>query len=318
MMRTIYLNNDTPSLDEPSVATIGFFDGVHRGHQYLIGHVKAVAKASNLHSMVITFDKHPRQVLHDDYQPRLLCTLEEKLLLLSRTGGDTVVVLHFTPEMAAMSAFDFMEKVLKERLNVKKLIIGYDNRFGHDRTSGFEDYVEYGKKTGIWVIQSQAFVLHGINVSSSVIREMLAEGDVERAADCLGYPYTIVGTVVHGLENGRKMGFPTANVDLRGSGQLIPAPGVYAVRARSTSTMSFHRGMLNIGTRPTFGGTEISIEVNIFNWADDLYGKELAVCFLHRVREERRFDSMEELEQQLKKDKEYIEQLFIKDTEEDE
>lgn len=300
------------------MATIGFFDGVHRGHQFLIANVMEEARKTGLQSLVITFDRHPRQVLSQDYQPRLLTTLDRKLQLLSLTGVDNVAVLHFTKEMAALSAHDFMQQILYDKLNVRKLIIGYDNRFGHDRTSGFEDYVEYGKKTGIWVIQSQAFVLHGINVSSSVIREMLAEGDVERAADCLGYPYTIVGTVVHGLENGRKMGFPTANVDLRGSGQLIPAPGVYAVRARSTSTMSFHRGMLNIGTRPTFGGTEISIEVNIFNWADDLYGKELAVCFLHRVREERRFDSMEELEQQLKKDKEYIEQLFIKDTEEDE
>lgn len=314
-MKTIYLNNDTPQLDGPSVATIGFFDGVHRGHQYLIGHVMAVAKASQMRSMVITFDRHPRQVLNDDYQPRLLTTLDEKLLLLARTGVETVVVLHFTPEMAALSARDFMDDVLKERLGVAKLVIGYDNRFGHDRRCGFEDYVEFGKEIGIWVIRSQAFVLHGINVSSSVVREMVGEGDVERARDCLGYPYSIMGTVVHGLENGRKMGFPTANIDLRDSGQLVPAPGVYAVRARTGQSMAYHRGMLNIGTRPTFGGTRLSIEVNLFNWADDLYGQELTVCFIHRIREERKFDTMEDLEEQLKRDKSQIEQLFNQETE---
>ncbi|MGI6222699.1 MAG: bifunctional riboflavin kinase/FAD synthetase [Prevotella sp.] len=317
-MKTIYLNNETEKLTEPSVATIGFFDGVHRGHQYLIGHVMAVARASQMRSMVITFDRHPRQVLHDDYQPQLLTTLDEKLLLLARSGIDTVVVLHFTPEMAAMSAFDFMQKVLKERLGVEKLIIGYDNRFGHDLTNSFEDYVEYGKQIGIWVIRGHAFVLHGINVSSSVVREMVGEGDVERANDCLGYPYTLVGKVVHGLENGRKMGFPTANIDLQGSGQLVPAPGVYAVRIRKNHSMTYYRGMLNIGTRPTFGGTDLTIEVHLFNWSEDLYGEELAVCFIHRIREERKFDTVEELEEQLKKDKEYIENLFNQDTQKDE
>ena len=317
-MKTIYLNSDTPVLSEPAVATIGFFDGVHRGHQYLIAHVKSVARTFGLRSMVITFDRHPRQVLHDDYQPRLLSTLDGKLRLLERTGVDTVVVLHFTPQMAALSARDFMERVLRQRLCVEKLVLGYDNRFGHDRSSGFDDYVEYGKQTGIWVIQSQAFVLHGINVSSSVIREMLAEGDVERAHDCLGYPYTLEGTVVHGEQNGRKMGFPTANLDQHGSGQLLPAAGVYAVGVRTDASQILRHGMLNIGHRPTFGGTTMSVEVNIFNWTGDLYGREITVSFLHHIREERKFDSMEELEQQLEKDKEHIEQLLKKDDERNE
>ena len=164
-MNKIYLDEKTTP-GKPLVATIGFFDGVHRGHQFLIKQVCDEAKASGMESAVITFDEHPRKVLHQDYQPRLLSTLEEKLILLSRTGIDNAVVLHFDREMAGLSAHDFMEKVLRDRLNVKKLIIGYDNRFGHNRAEGFDDYVRMGHEMGIEVIQSQPrrgkrqFVLH--------------------------------------------------------------------------------------------------------------------------------------------------------------
>ena len=313
-MNKIYLDeNTTPG--KPLVATIGFFDGVHRGHQFLIKQVCDEAKASGMESAVITFDEHPRKVLHQDYQPRLLSNLEEKLILLSRTGIDNAVVLHFDREMAGLSAHDFMEKVLRDRLNVKKHIIGYDNRFGHNRAEGFDDYVRMGHEMGIEVIQSQAFSLDGVNVSSSYIRKLIEKGELELANKCLGYPYAIYGKVVSGYQEGRKLGFPTANLDLSGSGQLVPANGVYGVKVRLQDSMQYRRGMMNIGTRPTFNGKNLSIEAYIFDFSDDIYGQTLVAAFIHRIRDEHKFDSAEELAEQMRNDAKIIEEQFDKESE---
>lgn len=313
-MNKIYLDEKTTP-GKPLVATIGFFDGVHRGHQFLIKQVCDEAKASGMESAVITFDEHPRKVLHQDYQPRLLSTLEEKLILLSRTGIDNAVVLHFDREMAGLSAHDFMEKVLHDRLNVKKLIIGYDNRFGHNRAEGFYDYVRMGHEMGIEVIQSQAFSLDGVNVSSSYIRKLIEKGELELANKCLGYPYAIYGKVVSGYQEGRKLGFPTANLDLSGSGQLVPANGVYGVKVRLQDSMQYRRGMMNIGTRPTFNGKNLSIEAYIFDFSDDIYGQTLVAAFIHRIRDEHKFDSAEELAEQMRNDAKIIEEQFDKESE---
>lgn len=316
-MNKIYLDEKTTP-GKPLVATIGFFDGVHRGHQFLIKQVCDEAKASGMESAVITFDEHPRKVLHQDYQPRLLSTLEEKLILLSRTGIDNAVVLHFDREMAGLSAHDFMEKVLRDRLNVKKLIIGYDNRFGHNRAEGFDDYVRMGHEMGIEVIQSQAFSLDGVNVSSSYIRKLIEKGELELANKCLGYPYAIYGKVVSGYQEGRKLGFPTANLDLSGSGQLVPANGVYGVKVRLQDSMQYRRGMMNIGTRPTFNGKNLSIEAYIFDFSDDIYGQTLVAAFIHRIRDEHKFDSAEELAEQMRNDAKIIEEQFDKESEDEE
>lgn len=316
-MNKIYLDEKTTP-GKPLVATIGFFDGVHRGHQFLIKQVCDEAKASGMESAVITFDEHPRKVLHQDYQPRLLSTLEEKLILLSRTGIDNVVVLHFDREMAGLSAHDFMEKVLRDRLNVKKLIIGYDNRFGHNRAEGFDDYVRMGHEMGIEVIQSQAFSLDGVNVSSSYIRKLIEKGELELANKCLGYPYAIYGKVVSGYQEGRKLGFPTANLDLSGSGQLVPANGVYGVKVRLQDSMQYRRGMMNIGTRPTFNGKNLSIEAYIFDFSGDIYGQTLVAAFIHRIRDEHKFDSAEELAEQMRNDAKIIEEQFDKESEDEE
>lgn len=316
-MNKIYLDEKTTP-GKPLVATIGFFDGVHRGHQFLIKQVCDEAKASGMESAVITFDEHPRKVLHQDYQPRLLSTLEEKLILLSRTGIDNTVVLHFDREMAGLSAHDFMEKVLRDRLNVKKLIIGYDNRFGHNRAEGFDDYVRMGHEMGIEVIQSQAFSLDGVNVSSSYIRKLIEKGELELANKCLGYPYAIYGKVVSGYQEGRKLGFPTANLDLSGSGQLVPANGVYGIKVRLQDSMQYRRGMMNIGTRPTFNGKNLSIEAYIFDFSDDIYGQTLVAAFIHRIRDEHKFDSAEELAEQMRNDAKIIEEQFDKESEDEE
>ena len=221
----------------PSVATIGFFDGVHRGHRFLINNVVKEAASRGLQSTVVTFDRHPRQVLGSDFQPRLLSTNEEKMLLLSKTGVERCVMLPFSEQMAQMTACDFMKKILRDRLGVQVLIIGYDNRFGHNRSEGFDDYVRYGREMGIEVMSAQSFLLHGINVSSSVIRSFLQEGEIEMAENCLGYPYFFTGKVVKGFRVGHELGFPTANIEQDNMLKMIPSPGVYAVKVRIEGTV---------------------------------------------------------------------------------
>ncbi len=297
----------------PCVATIGFFDGVHRGHQFLVGRLVEMARSEGLESTVITFDEHPRRVLQSDYQPELLSTLSSKLLLLSKTEVDNTVVLHFDEAMASLSAWEFMSQVLRDKLNVRKLCIGYDHRFGHNREETFEDYVRYGKELGIEVVRNEVFCIDGVNISSSVIRSVLKAGEMEMANRCLGYPYTLLGKVVNGYHEGRKLGFPTANLDISHFGQLIPAPGVYAVRVRMRNSVEMKPGMMNIGTRPTFGGNRLTLEAHIFNFEGDIYGQLLLVNFVKRIRSERKFGSPEELAEQLGEDEQSVLALFEKE-----
>ncbi len=318
-MKTIYVDGGTPVNTTACVATIGFFDGVHRGHRFLISQVCEQAKAEGREAMVITFDRHPRQVLQDDYQPALLTTTDEKLQLLEETGIDTVAVLHFDRVMASLSARDFMEQVLLGRLNVRTLVTGYDNRFGRGRTENFNDYVRYGQELGIRVVQSEAFMLGGEHVSSSLVRSALLRGDVAHAARCLGRPYVLTGRVVSGHQEGRKLGFPTANVDVSASACLVPANGVYAVKVgimadgtHAASSATFE-GMMNIGMRPTFSGHRQTLEVYLFNFNGDIYGRELSVAFIRHIREEQRFDSADMLAAQLRRDEAEIKKLFEQD-----
>ncbi len=300
----------------PSVATIGFFDGVHRGHRFLINNVVKEAASRGLQSTVVTFDRHPRQVLGSDFQPRLLSTNEEQMLLLSKTGVERCVMLPFSEQMAQMTACDFMKKILRDRLGVRVLIIGYDNRFGHNRSEGFDDYVRYGREMGIEVMSAQSFLLHGINVSSSVIRSFLQEGEIEMAENCLGYPYFFTGKVVKGFRVGHELGFPTANIEQDNMLKMIPSPGVYAVKVRIEGTVELKHAMMNIGTRPTFNGTQQTLEVHILNFNDDIYGKMISVAFVHKLRNERQFPSKEALSEQLVKDAQMVEEQFEKDIEE--
>lgn len=316
-MRTLR-NWDEPFNLPPGVATIGFFDGVHRGHQYLIGQVRRLAQASGCQSMVVTFDMHPRQVLQQNYMPRLLSTLDDKLIHLSQTGVDCCALLHFTPQLAMLSAFEFMRDILRDRLNVHTLVTGYDNRFGHNRSETFEDYVSYGRQLGIEVVRAEAFTPEGMHVSSSAIRKLIAEGDIDTANKLLGYPYTFAGRVVSGYQNGRKIGFPTANIDLQNTWQLIPERGVYAVTARQRRGITARQAMLNIGTRPTYNGTKLSMEAHILNFSGDLYGEQMLISFMHRLREERRFDSPEALREQLEQDRKTTENYFKQHIDNDE
>ena len=287
------------------VATIGFFDGVHRGHRCLIEQVKDVARKAGLPSMIITFDRHPRQVLHSDYQPQMLSTLDEKTTLLKATGIDRVEVLHFDEQLAVLSARDFMEQVLCRQYGITKLVIGYDNRFGHNRSEGFDDYVGYGKELGIEVIQAAPLSeQQETAVSSSYIRACLLVGNIEGANDALGYPYTLTGNVTNGFHEGRKIGFPTANLSTDETGKIIPASGVYAVHVQLEGEQLLRPAMMNIGTRPTYDGHSQTLEVHIFDFNSDIYGQLLTVEFVERLRPERRFDGPEALVEQLNSDRE--------------
>ena len=271
------------------VATIGMFDGVHRGHQFVLQHVADEARQRALRSMAITFDKGSAQTL---------TTLAQKRTLLLNTGIDRIEVLTFNEALKQMTAREFMQQVLRDKYGVKVLLIGYDNRFGHNRTEGFEDYVRYGKELDIEVLQLPA----AGEISSSIIRQQVAAGDISNANELLGHPYTIAGRVEHGEHIGTKLGFPTANIVVDDQCQLIPAAGVYAVNIRMENNTEWKHGMMNIGTRPTFNGQRQTLEVNIFHLSEDLYGQRIEVTFAERLRGEQRFDSAEALKEQLQRD----------------
>ena len=278
------------------VATIGFFDGVHRGHQHLLRQVLEVAHQRHMASLVVTFFQQPRHVVtHETDRFFLLTTTNEKLHLLQQAGIDHCEVMEFTPELALMTAHDFMQ-LLHDKYGVSALVIGYDHRFGHNRSEGFDDYVRYGKQLGIEVLQATQFPA----VSSTKIRELLLEGDLEAANQILGYRYMLEGKVVNGFHIGHTMGFPTATLQVAPE-KLIPADGVYAVMVELDGEQ--HQGMLNIGTRPTLANSdERSIEVHIFDFHDNIYDKELRLSLVKRTRGEVKFASKEQLILQLQQD----------------
>ena len=283
---------------EGYVATIGMFDGVHTGHRFVLQHVTAEAERRGLLSMAVTFD-------HTLHREQVLTPLDTKVRLIRATGIHRVEVLAFTDVLRQMSARQFMQQVLRDRLGVQVLLTGYDNRFGHNRQEGFDDYVRYGQQLGMEVVSLPPAPSAGTcgAVSSSLIRQLLSEGRVDEASRCLGYPYAISGRVVHGQHIGTGLGFPTANLLPDMASQLIPANGVYAVRSGQL------KGMMNIGTRPTFGSHQRTLEVHFLHYHADLYDRPLTVEFVRRLRDEQPFDSVEALKEQLQKDAIQAEQI---------
>ena len=275
--------------------TIGFFDGVHQGHRYLLQQLEELAAANGLSAAALTFDRHPRTVVQPNFVPSLLTTQEEKLALLSKAFSGKIIVLPFTQELSEMTAKEFMQNILREKLNAELLLMGYNHRFGHGGGNP-EDYVTWGHETGIKVCLAKA--LAGEKVSSSRIRNLISLGDVKKANNLLGYPYFLTGEVTEGKQIGRQIGFPTANLTLPEQ-KLMPACGVYAVWV----TMPDHSkrgGMLCIGHRPTVEQNgEISVEVHIFDFNGNLYGTSISIDFIEKLRDERHFDSLEELQKQL-------------------
>ena len=293
----------------PSVATIGFFDGVHRGHRFLINQVKEVADKDGLYSALVTFPMHPRQVIQTTYRPQLLSSPKEKLELLETTQVDYCLLLPFTQELSLLSAREFMQ-LLRNKFNIHTLVIGYDHRFGHNRSESFEDYCRYGEELNIYMVRARAYTDGEDKISSSVIRQLLKEGKVSQAAQFLGYNYYLDGTVVDGYKVGRKIGFPTANLQVDCSDKLIPSEGVYAVYVYVEGKK--WAGMLNIGHRPTINnGNNVSIEVNILNFSEDIYHKEMRIEFVKYLRPEEKYGTIDELIAQMHKDREKTAKILL-------
>lgn len=288
------------------VATVGFFDGVHAGHRFLIDELKAIAKAQNKKSVVITFAIHPRKVLDAAFKPELLNALSEKIALLESTGIDSCIVLDFTPEMAKLSAYEFIKTVLWEKYNVNTLLVGHDHRFGHNRTDGFAEYKKYGESLGMTVIQEkQYFTAEFANICSSEIRLALLRGEIETANKMLTYHYSLQGKVMNGFKNGRKIGFPTANLSPDDPDKIVPAHGVYAVRVHWNKQV--YKGMMNIGTRPTLeNGLHTSLEVHILDFDEDIYNQTIEIEFIQKIRDEQKFNGIDALIEQLNKDKQEV------------
>ena len=289
-------------------ATIGFFDGVHLGHVHLLEELKSIAAERGLKSMAITFPEHPRQILQSDYRPRLLSTPQDKMRQLEQTGIDYCFPLHFTTALSAMDAETFMTDFLQKKLGVCTLLVGHDHHFGHDTNLGVDDYRRIGNKIGMEVIPADAYLYEGVPVSSSRIRRELMAGNVKAANDMLGYRYTISGTVIHGMQNGRKMGFPTANLGPYCEFMQIPADGVYSALAMVDGET--WPAMLNIGFRPTFEGKARTIEAHLLGFDRDIYFHELTLEFVDFLRPEKRFDSPQELAAQLEADRNKVSQAI--------
>ena len=287
------------------VGTIGFFDGVHIGHRHLIKQVRAIAKKEGLPSAVITFPVHPRKVLQADYQPALLCGYDEKIEQLATTGIDYCISLPFTADLSKLSAEDFMQQILKNDIGLHTLIVGYDHRFGRNREDGFVEYEKIGEDIGMKVIKGEEYQHNGENVSSTKIRSILHEGDIEKANFLLSYNYTLSGKIVEGYQVGRTIGFPTANIRSWERFKVIPKLGVYAVLVHIRDVI--YEGMLYIGKRPTLhDDPEVSVEVNIFNFDGDLYEQSLKVEFIDFIRGDNKFSSIDPLVKQIHNDKEMV------------
>ena len=292
------------------VAATGFFDGVHAGHRAVLQVLKDTAREEGEESAVVTFWPHPRNVLQQDASTfRLLNTLEEKKELIYRFGIDNVYVVPFTKDFSQLSTTEFMKEYLVDRFHADTLIIGYDHRLGRSSTASREELAALAATVGLKTRIVEEVHCGDRKVSSTQIRNALAAGEVREAAGMLGYRYSLLGVVVAGNRLGRTMGFPTANMELYEPLKIVPANGVYAVEAEVLGQR--YGGVCNIGTRPTVGaGNARTIETNIFGFNDDIYGLDLRISFIERIRDEHRFSSMEDLRHQLENDRKIAEALL--------
>lgn len=299
-------NNFDKLPQESLVACIGFFDGIHLGHRYMFRHLKSYADAVGARPAVVTFSNHPRSLIHPDHPVRLIDTPEEKCALLESLGIEVCFLLDFTPELRQLSAEDFL-RILAEKGHIKTLLVGYDHRFGHNRTQGFDDYVQIGKRFGMTLLREDLYEDgSGRHYSSSEVRQALEAGRVQEANELLGRPFMIDGIVVHGHSLGRKLGFPTANILPQCKEKIIPANGVYATVA-VTQEGDQYPAMVNIGCRPTVasdGETTVNIEAHLIDFEGNLYDKKIRLQFLDRIRDERKMKSLQELQEQLARDRE--------------
>lgn len=310
-MSKVYFGLDEFSRIENAVVTSGTFDGVHDGHKVIFNRLNIIAQEEKAETVVLTFWPHPRFVLFgESTDMKLLSTIEEKIEHLRQQEIDHIVVLPFTKAFSQKSSKDFIQEILIDKIGTKKLVIGYDHKFGRNQEGSFEYLKNHQDKYPFDIEEIPRQDLENIGISSSVIRKSLINGDVHQARKFLGRSYELTGKVVMGEQVGRKIGFPTANLFVEENFKLIPADGVYAVKVYYEHHE--YLGMLNIGNRPTLDGKSKSIEVNIFDFKGELYGEQLTLEFFELIRKEEKFASLKELQEQLVKDKLETENIFRK------
>lgn len=291
---------DFPKLNHP-VVTLGTFDGVHIGHKSLITRLGAIARAKNGETVLLTFHPHPRIVLYGDDNLKLLQTEEEKIESLLKAGIDHLIIYPFSKEFASLSSEEFVEQILVKAIGTKTLVIGFNHQFGKNREGSFENLKKLSPQFGFDLVEIEEKSLHEKSVSSTKIRHALLAGDVGTAAEGLGYMYSLKGKVMEGEHLGQTIGFPTANMQLSDKHKLIPADGVYAVHVKCG--WRIYKGMMNVGFRPTVSGLNRSIEVHIIDFDKQIYGEDITVFFKARIRDEMKFADLEELKNQLEKDR---------------
>ena len=301
----IHLGTETIENIENAVVTAGTFDGVHLGHQKILARLRDIADETGGETVLITYWPHPRLVLKPwDNSLLLLSTFPEKATLLEKYGVDHLVKIPFTQEFAQMTPEEYIHVVLHERVKTSKMIIGYDHRFGKDRSGGLEELRQFAPKFGFEVEEIPRQDIDEIGISSTKIRRALETGNVATANRYLGRSYSVAGKVIHGEKVGRSLGFPTANIEVKESYKLIPADGIYAVKV--CNKYKKMDGMLNIGQRPTVGGENKTIEVHIFDFNEDIYDSEISIEFIDHIRNEVKFESLDALKYQLKEDEKAV------------
>lgn len=292
----------------PSILTIGTFDGVHVGHQKIIANLVQQAKEKNHLSVVLTFFPHPRMVLQKDIDIKLIDTLEEKQKILASLGVDVLVIHPFSKAFSRLTSLEFIRDLLVNTFKISKVIIGYDHRFGKNREASIKDIHQYGATYNFEVEEIPAQEISSVNVSSTKIRNALTQGDLKKVNVFLNRPYQVSGVVSAGAGLGRTIEFPTANIKIKETYKLCPPNGVYFIQSKINDKSI--QGMMNIGMRPTVDGKTKTIEVHFFEFNENLYEQSLTIEILHKIREEQKFDSLDELQNQLEKDKNKCIELF--------
>ena len=293
---------------KPAILTIGTFDGIHIGHQKIIRNLVKKAKKEDLCAVVLTFFPHPRMVLQKETQLKMIDTLEEKTKLLEQLGIEVLIIQPFTPEFSRMTAIEYTRDILVNGLSISKLIIGYDHRFGRNREATVEDLKHFGLDYNFTVEEIPAQDIESIAVSSTKIRNAITSGEIKKANQFLGRPFSLNGLVVEGDKIGREMGYPTANLEIEEDYKLKPQNGVYLVQSTLDGKKYF--GMMNVGKRPTISGKKTRIETYFFDFKGNLYGKKIRINLLEKIRDEQKFDSLDALKNQLNTDQKSCQKLI--------
>jgi len=306
----IFNNIQSYSSEKESILTIGTFDGVHIGHNKILTKLVEESKKNNLSSLIMTFFPHPRMVLQKSQEIKMIDTIDEKIHLFEKTGVDNLIIQPFDENFSKIRAKEFVEEILVKKLKIKHIIIGYNHRFGKDREASVDDLKKFGLNYMFTVEEIAAQEIHSIAISSTKIRNAILKGEIKKCNEYLGRNFMLTGEVVHGDGLGKKINFPTANIEIAETYKIIPKNGVYLVKAIINSEIYF--GMMNIGVRPTIGGENKSLEIHFFNFKDNIYNKTFSVEIICKIRDEEKFSSIDELKIQLKKDEQFCLKLINK------